>query len=136
MRLTPDVLTFLGDRPDVPRLMSGLDVLVWLSRGEGMPHVIAEAGAARLAVVATPDNGVRQQLRHAQSGLFVPYDDPAAAADAVDLLLRRPLLREQLGTALRRTVEREYSTTVAIEAWKQVLAEVTAPDQRRPRAAG
>jgi hypothetical protein len=37
-----------------------------------MPHVIAEAGAARLAVVATPDNGVRQQLRHAQSGLFVP----------------------------------------------------------------
>ncbi len=41
-----DVLTFLGDRPDVPQLLAGLDALAWLSRDEGMPHVIAKAGAA------------------------------------------------------------------------------------------
>ena len=32
-------------------LMAAMDGLCWLSVGEGMPHVIAEAGAARLAVI-------------------------------------------------------------------------------------
>lgn len=56
-----DALKFLGDRSDVPRLMSGLDALVWLSRGEGMPHVISEAGAARLPVVARATTAPRSR---------------------------------------------------------------------------
>ena len=40
-----------------------------------MPHVIAEAGATRLPVVATPDNGVTEQLIDGVSGLFAPYQD-------------------------------------------------------------
>jgi polysaccharide biosynthesis protein PelF len=119
-----NVLAFLGDRADVPRLMSGLDVLVWLSRGEGMPHVIAEAGAAGLPVVATPDNGVLQQLTHRRTGWLVPYENPQAAADAVDLLLRYPKLRQRLGAALRAKVEREYSVAVVTRAWGRLFDEV------------
>jgi glycosyltransferase involved in cell wall biosynthesis len=52
-----DRVRFLGDRDDVPRLMAGLDALVWLSEGEGMPHALAEAGAAYLPVVVTRDGG-------------------------------------------------------------------------------
>ena len=43
------VLHFLGDRGNIPELLAGLDLFVWLSRGEGMPHVIAEAGGGRAA---------------------------------------------------------------------------------------
>jgi polysaccharide biosynthesis protein PelF len=46
----------------VPWLLGGLDVLERLARGEGMPHVIAEAGAARRPMAATPDNGVTEQV--------------------------------------------------------------------------
>ena len=77
-----DGIRFLGDRPDVPRLLAGPDILAWLSRGEGMPHVIAEAGAARLPVVATADNGTLQQIEDGVSGLFVPHEDPPAVAAA------------------------------------------------------
>ena len=119
---------FLGDRADVPRLLSGIDALVWLSEGEGMPHVLAEAGAAALPVVVTPDNGSEQQVTDGESGLFVPKRDPAAAADALARLIDDPALRRRLGQGLRRTVEERYSVTVVVPQWRALLdGLVTAP---------
>jgi polysaccharide biosynthesis protein PelF len=73
-------LQFLGDRKDIPDLLSSLDIFVWLSRGEGMPHVIAEAGAAALPVIATADNGACEQIDDGVSGIFVPYNDAVTVA--------------------------------------------------------
>jgi len=114
-------VAFLGDRADVSQLLSGLDVFVWLSRAEGMPHVIAEAGAARLPVVATRDNGSTQQLEEGVSGLHVPHEEPPAVAAAVDRLLADDGLRRRLGTALRRTVERRYSVDVVVPQWERLF---------------
>jgi glycosyltransferase involved in cell wall biosynthesis len=119
-------LRFLGDRPDVPRLLSGLDALVWLAQGEGMPHVVAEAGAARLPVVATRDHGTEQQIADGVSGLFVPHADPAAVAAALAFLLADPGLRRKLGDGLRRKVEREYSATIIARRWQALFDEVIA----------
>ena len=116
---------FLGDRADMPRLLAGLDVFTWLSRGEGMPHVIAEAGAAGLAVVATRDNGSEEQITDQETGLFVPYEDPAATASAIISLLRNPAKRRRLGENLRRKVELEYSTAAVIPRWEALFDEVT-----------
>ena len=121
-----DLVTFLGDRSDVPRLLVGLDVLVWLARGEGMPHVIGEAGAANLAVVATRDNGTEQQIEDGVSGLFVPHEDPPAAADAVRRLIDNLVLRRRLGAHLRARVERDYSAAVVARRWEAVFDEVLA----------
>jgi polysaccharide biosynthesis protein PelF len=121
-----DALRFLGDRPDVPRLLAGLDVFVWLSRGEGMPHVVAEAGAAGLPVVATRDNGTEEQLEDGVSGLFVPHEAPDAAAGAIRRLLDDPSLARRLGRTLRRTVEREYSAAVVTRRWEALFDEVVA----------
>lgn len=117
-------LQFLGDRPDVPRLLSAFDVFVWLSHAEGMPHVIAEAGAAGLPVVATRDNGSEQQLDDEVSGLHVPHEDAAAVAAAIGRLLEDDVLRRRLGAALRRKVEREYSAAVVVPQWERLFEEV------------
>lgn len=122
--LIDHVLQFLGDRPDVPRLMSGLDALVWLSDGEGMPHVISEAGAAGLPVIATPDNGALEQLEHEVTGLFVPYRDVLATARAMLRLADDPDLRQRLGTALRNKVERCYSADAVTLQWQELFDEV------------
>ncbi|MES3057766.1 glycosyltransferase family 4 protein, partial [Sphingomonas faeni] len=55
-------LAFLGDRDDVPDLLAALDIFVWLSRGDGMPHVIAESGAARTLVLASRADGAEHQI--------------------------------------------------------------------------
>ena len=117
-------ITFLGDRPDVPRLLSSLDVFVWLSRDEGMPHVIAEAGAAYLPVVATRDNGSEEQITQGETGIFVPHESPDAVADMLCLLLEDPALRRGLGSALRAKVEREYSAQAVVRRWESLFDEV------------
>jgi glycosyltransferase involved in cell wall biosynthesis len=119
-----DVLHFLGDRGDIPALLSAFDIFVWLSSGEGMPHVIAEAGAASLPVVATPDNGALQQIEAGISGLFVPYGDPSAVADEIRQLIAMPERCKALGQALRQKVETTYSVQAVIPQWESLLADV------------
>ncbi|TQX86872.1 MULTISPECIES: glycosyltransferase family 4 protein [Rhizobium] len=123
-------LVFLGDRKDIAELLSAFDIFVWLSKGEGMPHVIAEAGAASLPVIATPDNGALQQIDDGISGLFVPYGDPASVARKIAELIANSQIRRQLGSALRRKVEDTYSVAKVLPQWEQLFAEVRA--ERRP----
>jgi glycosyltransferase involved in cell wall biosynthesis len=119
-------LRFLGDRADVPRLLSGLDILAWISRGEGMPHVIAEAGAARLPVIATADNGTVEQIVDGESGLFVPHENPPALANAIIKLIADADLRRRLGGNLRLKVEHEYSVDAVVPLWQALFDEVIA----------
>ena len=120
------ILHFLGDRPNIAELLAGLDLFVWLSRGEGMPHVIAEAGAAWLPVIATPDNGALQQITDGVSGVFVPHQDPAAVARAIVALVDDPVRRRSLGTALRAHVEASYSTDAVVPQWQRLFRDVLA----------
>lgn len=114
-------LVFTGDRADVPRLLYAMDAYAWLSQGEGMPHVVLEAGAARLPVVATPDGGVPDVITHGETGLFVPPASPAVVAEALERLFTYPDLAARLGTGLRRTVERTYSTDVVCPQWEALF---------------
>ncbi|AXC51265.1 glycosyltransferase [Paracoccus suum] len=121
-----DRVIWTGDRPDVPDLLAAMDVFCWLSRGEGMPHVIAEAGAAALPVIATPDNGACQQIRDGQTGLFVAHEDPTAVATAMLRLIGDAPLRKRLGQGLRSHVEASYSAEVVVPKWQSLIDEVLA----------
>ncbi|POO54918.1 glycosyltransferase family 4 protein [Agrobacterium rosae] len=125
-RQLQNVLRFLGDRKDIPALLSALDIFAWLSKGEGMPHVIAEAGAAGLPVIATPDNGAMQQIEDGVSGFFVPYNDPAAVAAAIERLSTSSELRGTIGQALRHKVETSYSAAAVVPQWERLIDTVIA----------
>jgi len=135
--LTRQVL-FLGDRPDVPRLMAGFDVLVWLSEDEGMPHVLIEAGAAALPVVATPDVGAADMVTDGVTGLLVPHRDPAMVARALDRLLADSILRRYLGANLRRQVEQQWSAAAVVPRWEALFDDVISEreDARRQDQTG
>ncbi len=135
--VAPDLcadLHFLGDRDDIPAVMAALDIFVWLSNGEGMPHVIAEAGAAGLPIIATPDNGTLQQIEDGVSGLFVPHQSPREVAAATLRLLDDPALRSRLGTAMRRSVATNYSVETVIPQWQKLFDDVAAERPPAPAA--
>lgn len=89
-------------------------------------YTALSAGTARLPVVATCDNGTAEQITDGETGLFVPSENPEAAAAAIIHLLNDEVLRRKLGENLFRKVNDEYSTTVVIPRWQALFEELAA----------
>ena len=108
--------------PTCPSCSPALDIFVWLSRGEGMPHVIAEAGAAGLPVIATPDNGALEQIEDGVTGLFVPHEDPPRGRRRDRAADRRPGAAPR-GSARRCSakVERDYAVAAVVPQWERAV---------------
>jgi polysaccharide biosynthesis protein PelF len=126
------VLAFTGDRADVPRLLAAMDAYAWLSRDEGMPHVVLEAGAARLPVVATPDGGTPDVIADGESGLLVPHESPPDVAAALERVLLNTDLAARLGNTLRHTVEERYATHAVCRQWESLFRELVAARRESP----
>jgi len=113
-------VAFLGARPEALDLAAGADLLVLFSSVEGMPGVVLEAGARRLAVVATDVGGVAEVIEHGESGLLVPAGDTAACARAILLLLKDPEKRLRVGQALRTTVANRYDVETVVAGYRDL----------------
>jgi len=83
-----DTVRFMGDRHDVPRLLTGMEVFALTSTSEGYSVALLEACASSLPIVATDVGGNREIVRHGINGRLVPSGDTAAIATALIALLR------------------------------------------------
>ena len=99
---------FLGQRQDIPAILSSGDIHVSASHYEGFPNNILEAMCAGLPVVATAVGGVPEQIIDGATGLLVPPRNPTALGAALVALARDASRRQQLGQAGRRRVEQQY----------------------------
>lgn len=95
-----------GFRDDIPRVLAASDVLVLPSFREGMPRVITEAMASGLPVIATEIAGIPEQVEDGESGYLIPTGNGEALADRLRGLLTDPELRELLGDAAWKRVQR------------------------------
>ena len=109
-----DKVTFLGARRDVADVLRGCDVFVRPSLMEGMPLTVLEAMACGVPVIATPVGGTPEVVEHEYTGLLVPPTDVGELGIALIRLASSPELRQRLGEAGRRLVERDFS-------WEQVV---------------
>ena len=78
----------IGEEGRMQQLMREADVLVCPSHSEGMPTVIMEAMASRLAVIATAVGAVPQQVQG--NGWLLPSPEPAALARSLQEAIRMP----------------------------------------------
>jgi glycosyltransferase involved in cell wall biosynthesis len=113
----------LGHRPDVARLLGGLDVLLLTSDVEGIPGVAIEAQMAGCPVVTFPTGGVRDVLEDGVTGVVLDRPDAALMTEHVLRLLRCPELRERLGSEGRRRADR-FSTARVAEQYSDRLIEL------------
>ncbi|MFL5540230.1 MAG: glycosyltransferase family 4 protein [Longimicrobiaceae bacterium] len=112
---------------EVRRELGRADVFVLNSSYEGLPHVVLEAMAERVPVVATAAGGTGELVRHGDTGLLVPVGDEEALRGAIRRLLDDPRLREALREGALRRMHAEFSLAHMVEATERILRESAPP---------
>jgi len=107
---------FLGQREDVPSLLSQFDIFVFPSAfeagqriGETFGIALVEAMAAGLPVVATRFSGIPEVVEDGVTGLLVPPGDSQSLANAIVTLLKDRTKARRMGLAGRKRAEQLFS---------------------------
>jgi glycosyltransferase involved in cell wall biosynthesis len=104
-----DRVSFLGEREDVPELISALDVLLLPSWEEPFGRALIEAMALEVPVIATSVGGPREILDDGREGLLREPRDAPAWAQAIARLADDAQRRAQMGRAGRERVEQSFT---------------------------
>ena len=108
-----DHVKFLGHVNAVHSLLDSVDILVHASISpEPFGQVVIEAMAAGLPVIATDGGGVRETVRHGETGLLVPMNHSVAMANAIEYLIENPDIRNVFGENGRERVRTHFTSVI------------------------
>jgi glycosyltransferase involved in cell wall biosynthesis len=122
---------FLGQRDDVPRFLSAMDIFVLPSQFEGMPNAVMEAMNASLPVVASDIPGTNELVIDGETGLLYPTGDTKALAVRLNRLLDDSVLRTKLGQTGQRRVRQEFSVERMVEAHVRLYRELASRNDEK-----
>jgi sugar transferase (PEP-CTERM/EpsH1 system associated) len=121
-----DQLAWLpGERPDIPEIMSGLDVFVLPSLREGISNTILEAMASGLPVVATRVGGNPELVEDGRTGMLVPHSDAAGMAKAIHRYVGNRELAGLQGQMARKSAESRFSMRAMVDSYLAVYDAVS-----------
>ncbi|MBI4454600.1 MAG: glycosyltransferase family 4 protein [Acidobacteria bacterium] len=110
----------------LPWLYSQADVLVLPTLEDGFAHVIPEAMACGIPVIATEHSGGPDLIREGVDGFVVPIRDPRAIAERIEWLFMHPQEKRLMGETARQRVREftwdKYGDRMA-EAYQRILTE-------------
>jgi glycosyltransferase involved in cell wall biosynthesis len=125
-----EAVHFAGQRRDMPRMLSALDVLMMPSRWEGLPFVGIEAMAAGLPIVAYDVGGLSELIHHGTDGLLVAPGDEKAMTQQLIALLSDADWHGQLSAQARRR-SREFGVDQHVQHLLALYNSITEPSARR-----
>ena len=121
---------FLGERFDIPRLLNSFTIFTLSSITEGLPITILEAMAVGLPVVATDVGGNRELVNPPECGLLVPPRNPVELSKAYLELFRNRSLREQMGNAARKRVQKYFGLDRMVSEYELLYSELISNGKR------
>jgi glycosyltransferase involved in cell wall biosynthesis len=89
-------------------------LLVVPSRGDSMPYVVIEAGAAGIPMVAANVGGIPEIFGTHNDALFAP-NIPGAIADAIEIAMEDPDAAQARARALRERIFQHFSQKAMVE---------------------
>jgi glycosyltransferase involved in cell wall biosynthesis len=104
-----DRVRFLGWRSDAAEVYDALDVFLAPSRWEGFGLVLLEAMGHRLPVVGSTAGAIPEVVAEGETGFLAPPGDGSALVEPLAKLLADQALRQKMGDAGRRRLEKEFS---------------------------
>lgn len=118
-----DKFLLLGERSDIPSVLSALDIFCLSSVNEAFPNVVVEAMAMSVPCVVTRAGDAAEILGDEE--FVVPVQDSNALSDALFRLCEfSPADRTMLGVKLAKKVRKEYEINEIRKKYEKVYEEV------------
>jgi glycosyltransferase involved in cell wall biosynthesis len=115
----------LGERKDIPRLFSAMDIATSSSASEAFPLSVGEAMACGAPCVVT--NVGDSAFIVGKTGKVVEPRNPGALAQAWrELIEAGPEARRRLGMAARRRVQQCFALPAIVERYQAIYAQLAA----------
>jgi glycosyltransferase involved in cell wall biosynthesis len=114
---------FLGQRSDIPALLSAAAATVLFSSREGLPRSSMESLSMGVPVIGADIRGVRDLLRDG-CGLLVPPGDSRALARAMQWVSAHPDEAAAMSERGREKMTGDYSIGAVLEAHDRMYAEI------------
>ena len=112
----------LGQRTDVPDILSALDVFVLPSfANEGVPQALIQAMAMELPVVTTQVGAIPELVEDGVTGFVVAPKDTSALVQHIDQLLQQNSLRLDMGRRAREVIAARYSLPAMLDNMEHVF---------------
>ena len=99
----------LGFREDISDLLDIANLVISVSRQEGLPLNIMEAMYKQKPIIATNCRGNRDLIKHQKNGLVVSVNDKSELKDSVNYLKNNKEIAIKLGKS-NRTLANKYAT--------------------------
>lgn len=113
-------ILFLGERRDVPEILSQSDIFLLTSLYEGQSNSIIEAMFYKCPIVATNIEENREILRNGKDGLLFRTKKPKEAAEAIDRILSDGALAARLRKSSAEKAKRLFSTKEMVNSYLKV----------------
>jgi glycosyltransferase involved in cell wall biosynthesis len=120
-----DVVTFLGERSDVPALLKQAGFFVSSSKTEGISLTVLEAMAVGLPVLTTSVGGNPEIVDDSRTGRLVEPLNPDAIATGLVAMCRDRARWREMGEAGRKRVEERFEIRTMIRNYEALYAELT-----------
>lgn len=117
-------LGFIADEEKLALVHASADLLLAPSRVENLPNTVLEALASGTPVVAADAGGMRDAVRHRETGWLAPVGEPAALAEGIKQLLDDEPLRRRMATESRRLAEREFAREAEVARFEALYGEI------------
>ena len=118
-----DVVTFAGERHDIPQQLAKAGFFVSSSRSEGISLTLLEAMGVGLPIVTTRVGGNPEIVVEGETGMLVPSENPLALAEAIDRMCGASGRWTAMGRAGRERVVAHFSMDRMVGLYEDVYRE-------------
>lgn len=111
---------------DIPNWLNKMDIFLALSRleSESFGVSIIEASSCELPVIVSNIGGLKEVVTNKETGIMVSKEDPASAAEKIELLFKNPDLAKNLGRNGRSNVLQKYSWKVSVDIMESIYRDL------------
>jgi glycosyltransferase involved in cell wall biosynthesis len=114
-------VTLHGAVPCPQAALSQIAMLVLPSSAEGFGLVLIEAMAAGIPVIGTNVPGIRDVIRHNQTGLLVPAGNPEQLRSAIETLIDNRAMRERFIAEAKEDVSHRFTWDAVLPRYRELL---------------